>query len=238
MRTFDIASLNVLIPTYDRILAQMHNTRFKDMTLEERCKMFEDSYASTFYETGSILSWAFFVHPILRNCRDAHLFMIFSLDDVVSICETGDLNRLIKLLDTSVAHVTFEEFREMADNDPAVKNMKKSSDGQDVTAYFALHILLTDNYDVKKITGVVRRDTFYLSDMTSADYVRVLKKMEPGEHSIAKIRETTWGLLRNCTACQKRGISLPKCSCKAVYYCNAECQRADWPKHRETCMKK
>jgi hypothetical protein len=45
---------------------------------------------------------------------------------------------------------------------------------------------------------------------------------------------------RGCAKCQKLwepGVNLKKCSgCQQVFYCNRDCQRADWkPKHRVQC---
>ena len=37
-----------------------------------------------------------------------------------------------------------------------------------------------------------------------------------------------------CGTCGARGAQL-KCSCKAVFYCNAECQLAHWEKHQKAC---
>ena len=37
-----------------------------------------------------------------------------------------------------------------------------------------------------------------------------------------------------CGTCGTRGAPL-KCPCKAVFYCNTECQRAQWGEHRRVC---
>lgn len=38
-----------------------------------------------------------------------------------------------------------------------------------------------------------------------------------------------------CVLCKKPGCPL-QCACRqSVYYCNKECQRADWPRHRDEC---
>jgi hypothetical protein len=46
--------------------------------------------------------------------------------------------------------------------------------------------------------------------------------------------------LRVCAKCQKGepdGIQMSKCSrCKVVYYCNRECQVADWKVHKKKCV--
>lgn len=43
----------------------------------------------------------------------------------------------------------------------------------------------------------------------------------------------------SCSACQKQSEdALEMCSrCRAAYYCNAVCQNAHWPIHKETCQK-
>lgn len=40
-----------------------------------------------------------------------------------------------------------------------------------------------------------------------------------------------------CLACGKSGRRLKKCSgCQKVYLCNADCQKAAWPRHRADCV--
>lgn len=44
--------------------------------------------------------------------------------------------------------------------------------------------------------------------------------------------------LRGCAApgCGKYGVTMRKCSgCRAVYYCDQQCQLAHWPTHKGTC---
>ena len=46
-------------------------------------------------------------------------------------------------------------------------------------------------------------------------------------------------LLKNpklCGACNAPGCKL-KCACKLVFYCGAECQGKDWPRHKKECVK-
>ncbi|KAI0311543.1 hypothetical protein OF83DRAFT_1287480 [Amylostereum chailletii] len=38
-----------------------------------------------------------------------------------------------------------------------------------------------------------------------------------------------------CNKCGETGKKLTCGSCKSVYYCNADCNKADWPKHKEVC---
>jgi hypothetical protein len=46
--------------------------------------------------------------------------------------------------------------------------------------------------------------------------------------------------LRRCANCEKGepdGIQMSKCSrCKVVYYCNRDCQMADWKMHKKRCV--
>ncbi|KAI0700499.1 hypothetical protein C8T65DRAFT_657552 [Cerioporus squamosus] len=46
--------------------------------------------------------------------------------------------------------------------------------------------------------------------------------------------------LRHCNSCFKRettGVKLRKCGgCAKVVYCSLECQKAEWPRHKPTCM--
>lgn len=42
--------------------------------------------------------------------------------------------------------------------------------------------------------------------------------------------------LPRCAHCSKQIPAKTRCSaCKKVYYCNRECQKEDWPKHKPTC---
>ena len=39
-----------------------------------------------------------------------------------------------------------------------------------------------------------------------------------------------------CFHCGKHGHNLPKCrQCSQAYYCNADCQRKHWKKHKPVC---
>ena len=39
-----------------------------------------------------------------------------------------------------------------------------------------------------------------------------------------------------CAHCSKQGVGLKRCSrCKQASYCGAECQNADWKRHKKTC---
>ena len=43
---------------------------------------------------------------------------------------------------------------------------------------------------------------------------------------------------RICCGCRKQNPDCKECArCHAVCYCNAECQRADWDKHKTMCSK-
>ena len=45
-----------------------------------------------------------------------------------------------------------------------------------------------------------------------------------------------WVTIFRCFECGKHGHKLPKCmQCNQAYYCNADCQRKHWPKHRPVC---
>ena len=52
-----------------------------------------------------------------------------------------------------------------------------------------------------------------------------------------KLHETTlWVTIFKCFQCGKRGHKLPKCNqCSQAYYCNADCQRKHWKKHKPVC---
>ena len=49
-------------------------------------------------------------------------------------------------------------------------------------------------------------------------------------------KKALWVTVFRCFECGKRGHNLPKCSqCGQAYYCNADCQREHWRKHRPVC---
>ena len=44
------------------------------------------------------------------------------------------------------------------------------------------------------------------------------------------------GSVFKCFQCGKPGHKLPKCTqCSQAYYCNADCQRKNWKKHKPVC---
>ena len=49
-------------------------------------------------------------------------------------------------------------------------------------------------------------------------------------------KKTMWVTVFRCFHCGKHGHNLPKCrQCAQAYYCDADCQRKHWPKHRPVC---
>ena len=44
--------------------------------------------------------------------------------------------------------------------------------------------------------------------------------------------------LGKCEGCEKEFSSLRRCRCHRVAYCSVECQRKDWPKHKDVCTAK
>ena len=49
-------------------------------------------------------------------------------------------------------------------------------------------------------------------------------------------KKTMWVTVFRCFHCGKHGHKLPQCSqCSQAYYCNAECQRKHWRKHKPVC---
>ena len=57
----------------------------------------------------------------------------------------------------------------------------------------------------------------------------------PMRPTIDKLNEQ---IARCCSlpACPKRGANKRCQRCKKAYYCNTDCQRADWERHRITCL--
>lgn len=55
-----------------------------------------------------------------------------------------------------------------------------------------------------------------------------------GEQQTSTLATTT----KQCENCSKINNDLLRCSrCKIVYYCDQECQRANWPEHKKVCGK-
>ena len=49
-------------------------------------------------------------------------------------------------------------------------------------------------------------------------------------------KKTMWVDVQKCFNCGKHGHNLPRCQqCAQAFYCNAECQRKHWRKHRPVC---
>ena len=56
----------------------------------------------------------------------------------------------------------------------------------------------------------------------------------PKQHG--KKSKTLWVTVFRCFHCGKHGHNLPKCrQCSQAYYCDADCQRKHWKKHRPVC---
>jgi len=69
------------------------------------------------------------------------------------------------------------------------------------------------------------------SDSADLDVVKFDgKKKQSGD------TKTLWVTIFRCFHCGKHGHRLPKCrQCSQAYYCDADCQRKHWPKHRPVC---
>ena len=49
-------------------------------------------------------------------------------------------------------------------------------------------------------------------------------------------KKTLWVDVHRCFECGRHGHNLPRCrQCSQAYYCDADCQRKHWPKHRPVC---
>jgi hypothetical protein len=69
--------------------------------------------------------------------------------------------------------------------------------------------------------------------------VRTCKHTSRGNWALAA---STWSSTRHAANCGGKecgaGLNLLRCgSCKEVYYCDPECQRAAWPGHKEECRR-
>jgi len=50
--------------------------------------------------------------------------------------------------------------------------------------------------------------------------------------------EKSVGDERICSNCHKTNIKTKPCACRRVRYCNRDCQKSDWPRHKSTCSSK
>ena len=49
-------------------------------------------------------------------------------------------------------------------------------------------------------------------------------------------KKTMWVDVQKCFNCGKHGHNLPRCrQCAQAYYCDADCQRKHWRKHKPVC---
>ena len=49
-------------------------------------------------------------------------------------------------------------------------------------------------------------------------------------------KKTLWVTVFKCFYCGKQGHNLPKCrQCSQAYYCDADCQRKHWKRHKPVC---
>jgi hypothetical protein len=58
------------------------------------------------------------------------------------------------------------------------------------------------------------------------------------QHQLEKSRKTAREKFRQCHNCDKviQGSIRVCSSCKKVCYCNRECQKAHWKKHKKSCL--
>ena len=62
------------------------------------------------------------------------------------------------------------------------------------------------------------------------------RKVKQDEKKTKTGKKPDWVTVYRCFHCGKHGHNLPKCrQCAQAYYCDADCQRKHWPKHRPVC---
>ena len=77
------------------------------------------------------------------------------------------------------------------------------------------------------------RSTHHCSEMESHQPPRKPDKDDTNKKTGKK---TLWVDVHRCFECGKHGHNLPRCrQCAQAFYCNADCQRKHWRKHRPVC---
>ena len=182
--------------------------------------------------------------------------------DYVDIC--NDKTAAARIIETQGLIVPENVFPLISGNifDKCGKEMKKSSQGEDVKMYFSIEILVSNNNDVERFCSISHTRIGIADQMNVDDLNRFFQSKFPGSPHIdesafnymnsadgrAFIKAETKELtddkcrelqreymlaLRTCHVCKARKPKLPSCSkCKKVYYCGVECQRKDWSRHR------
>lgn len=69
----------------------------------------------------------------------------------------------------------------------------------------------------------------------SSELFEYCVKLAYGEGAYANAEQAP--ITKLCHACCTPKCHLKCSSCKAVYYCSAECQKLDWPKHKPNCKR-
>ena len=58
-----------------------------------------------------------------------------------------------------------------------------------------------------------------------------------GNRNTVKTKWNLWVTIFRCFHCGKHDHNLPKCrQCSQAYYCDSDCQRKHWRKHRPVCQ--
>lgn len=82
------------------------------------------------------------------------------------------------------------------------------------------------------------------SETARKEFLRIIQQLEakfPNEVKKANARYAhgVASSIRECAYCTKRNVALSQCSkCKAVWYCNKNCQKKHWALHRKKCLNK
>ena len=86
-------------------------------------------------------------------------------------------------------------------------------------------------------TGPASDDSSSANSSTTAPQEQAADCNNDGDGKKKKTgTKTLWVTIFKCFHCGKHGHNLPKCRhCAQAYYCNADCQRKHWRKHRPVC---
>lgn len=88
------------------------------------------------------------------------------------------------------------------------------------------------------ISALITKIDHWSEEMRDPEAVRNLFATMAGAESLAAFNRDVIKQMHVCAACNAYGPDLAKCGrCRAIYYCNATCQKQHWATHKVECKK-